>query len=80
MSAIRYLIEFDGEGHEISRTPYTVSDEQLAEERANAMMVKLRQMFKDGAYPIVSKPAEGEKRITSIQADANGKFTVTREP
>lgn len=53
--------------------------EKLAEERADAMMAELKQSFKDGAYPLWSKPATGEKRVKSVHTDSSGNIKITRE-
>ena len=76
MPETRYVRTYDQQGNLLSSEPYTVSDAQLADERADTMMAELKQSFRDGAYPVSSKPASGEKRVTSIQVNAGGKTDV----
>ena len=78
MPETRYIYEYLN-GVLVNTIPFVVSDERLADERADAMMAELKQTFKDGAYPISSKPATGEKRVKSVHTDTAGNIKTTRE-
>lgn len=65
MPETRYISEYK-DGKLVKRIPYQVSDEELAEELVNRKMAELRELLKQGAEIVISKPPAGKSAARNI--------------
>ena len=59
------------------RKTAVISDDQLAEEKADLSMAQLREALKAGAAIVVSQPPVGAFKIINLYRDTSGKVQQT---